>query len=70
MQQPLHIQPKWFAFTARVQGLACQQNGHAIITIKVLVDASGSPVLWSEPKLVKLEPLSGTQQWIGLLSDF
>jgi hypothetical protein len=69
MPEPLHVKPKWLSFVSRIQGIAREHKGHAVITIRVVVDADGLPVIWSEPKLLKLEPLSSTQAWIDYISQ-
>ena len=53
--EPLHIRPAWQRVAARLQSVA-RTNGHAIITLRVVVNADGNPVVWPEPTVVKLEP--------------
>lgn len=69
----LHIRPAWASFVSRIQGEACKQRGHAAIRITVIVDAEGNPLLWSEPKMTKLEPMARTAdalaQLLNLLTD-
>lgn len=53
---------KWDSLVKRMAGIAereCKDKGFAVMTIDVLVDASGEPAFWSEPTLVKIEPRIG-----------
>jgi hypothetical protein len=54
--QPLHIRPQWQKLAARLQHEARKTEGYAVMAVRVLVDGGGNPVVWSEPKLSKLEP--------------
>lgn len=63
MALPENIRPQWNGLIQRLQGKACQQNGHAIITISILVDAGGNPILWTEPSMQKIEPMGSSQQF-------
>jgi len=47
---------------ARIQGVANQQRKHAVITISVLVDETGTPLCWTEPSMTRLEPQSKTEK--------
>jgi len=61
------LRPPWFRLALkivrRLQSVAVKQQGHAIITIRVLVKGDGNPVelrgeplFWTEPEVEKLEP--------------
>lgn len=53
---------KWEQLVKRLSGIAereCANKGFAIMTITVLVDASGEPAMWTEPELRRLEPRLG-----------
>ena len=54
-QEPLHIRPPWQRVAARLQSVA-RTNGHAVITLRIVVNQDGNPVVWVEPTVVKLEP--------------
>jgi len=56
MSTPLDVKPCWFNFIRRLQSVGAQNNGYAIITISVVIDADGDPKLWTEPRVTKLEP--------------
>lgn len=51
-----HIRRQWQKFANRMQHTARKQAGYAVIKVTVLVDASGDPVLWTEPDMTLLEP--------------
>lgn len=53
---------KWMPLTKRLAGVAdreCGNKGFAIVTVEVLVHPNGEPVLWTEPRVTKLEPRLG-----------
>lgn len=53
---------KWESLVKRLSGVAereCTNKGMAVVTIEVLVDSTGEPVFWSEPRIVKIEPRIG-----------
>lgn len=65
-----HIQSRWLSVAARLQQTAVQQRKHAILTISVLVDEGGTPLCWTEPRMVKLEPKSQTEQLIEVFREY
>ena len=60
------IKPKWFSVIRRLQSVS-KSNGAAIITIKILVDQNGDPVLWTEPEKLLIEPSSKASSIINFL---
>jgi hypothetical protein len=52
------IKPQWLNVVRRLQSACYGNQGLAILSIRVLVDAGGEPILWTEPTRVKLEPKS------------
>lgn len=46
----------WLNPIRRLQSLAGQQKGYAILEIKIVVDERGNPVFWTEPTMTKIEP--------------
>ena len=52
------IKPQWLNVIRRLQSACHGNQGLAVLSIRVLVDAQGEPVLWTEPQRVKLEPRS------------
>jgi hypothetical protein len=61
------IKPKWFNLVRRLQGLARQQNGVALLSVSVLVDSEGNPLLWETPHRADLEPCFDAEQAIHKL---
>lgn len=51
----IDLKPGWLNVVRRLQSVATSQ-GYAIVTIRVLVNAEGLPVLWTEPTQCKIEP--------------
>lgn len=60
----MDIRSRWMHVVRRLQSLGCKQNGCAIITIKVMVDENGEPLLWTTPEMVQLEPRESTQKFM------
>lgn len=52
---PEDIKVEWLSLIRRFQSVA-KTNGYAVISINVLVDKSGVPISWLEPKVTKIEP--------------
>lgn len=53
---------KWENLIRRLSGVAereCTNKGMAVITVEILVDSTGEPVFWSEPRITKIEPRIG-----------
>lgn len=65
-----HIRSAWLPFLSRLQSVAGKQRGHAIIRMIVIVDSEGNPVIWSEPKMTKLEPVSRTSDFLEQMSKY
>lgn len=61
------IRPQWLNVARRIQSAACRQNGIAVVTIKVIVGADGNPILYEEPTLVKIEPVSQAHRLLEIL---
>lgn len=54
-----HIRPQWQKVAAYLQSEARKSSGFAIISeIRILIDANGDPIMWTEIKLSKLMPKS------------
>jgi hypothetical protein len=53
----LDIKSGWMKVVRRLQSVA-PTNGISILTIKVVVNAEGDPIVWLEPTRAKLEPKS------------
>jgi len=59
------IKTDWLNVIRRLQSVAGQQHGYAIVSIQVVVDETGSPVFWCEPELLKLEPQGRGAQFLA-----
>lgn len=49
--------------------MACRQKGLAILSVRVVVSGDGEPVFWTEPEMLKLEPISHSEQIIAIMLD-
>lgn len=67
--QPQHLKTPWLSILARLQSVAVEQRGNAVLTIRVVVDEKGLPIFWSEPKMTRLEPMSRTREWLNKLVE-
>lgn len=66
---PSDIKRPWLNVIRRLQSVARQENqGYAILSITVLVDQDGCPVVWTEPSRKRLEPKSN-EEILRLLSE-
>ena len=45
-----------FSVCRRCQGMARRQEGIAAIRLTVFVNEDGSPVAWTEPSMIRMEP--------------
>ena len=52
---PLDIRPEWYALIRRCQSLS-NTGGIAILSMHVLVDEQGNPMMWLPPKCQRIEP--------------
>ena len=50
------LKPKWRDFALRAQNIARQHKNATIIQMTVLVNSDGNPLIWTEPKVISLEP--------------
>lgn len=62
------VQPQWLNVIRRLQAACHGNQGLAILSINVLVNADGKPMQWSEPKRTKLEPKSESGVVMELLA--
>lgn len=54
--RPEDIRPAWYNVVRRMQSVARNNQGLAIVQMTVLVNADGNPILWREPDFIKFEP--------------
>lgn len=62
---PEDIKREWLSLLRRLQSIS-KSNGYSVIKIAVLVDDAGTPVAWTEPVQVKLEPKSAVAMMLLL----
>ena len=61
----------WLNPIRRLQSLAKQQRGYAILAIQIVVNENGDPVFWTEPTMTKIEPqVSGSKVLAQIISGF
>ena len=65
---PEDIQREWLSVVRRLQSVSKTQ-GLACVSITVLVDDSGKPITWLEPRVKKIEPRSAAQALLNLISE-
>ena len=46
----------WLNVIRRLRSVTYTSSGYAILTIRILVDADGTPVQWTKPVITLLEP--------------
>ena len=57
MSEIQHLRPPWISIAKAMQDYARNKNnGMAIVSIKVLVQADGNPLFWGQAVVKKLEP--------------
>ena len=63
------IHRNWFNVIRRIQSIGRSRNvvGCAIVSINVVINESGVPLLWSEPKCTLLEPMKDNMLLLDLL---
>lgn len=61
MSRESELRPEWLRLALRLQGKARSQAGHALLTIRMIVGPDGNPIIWTEPCLTKIEPLSANE---------
>lgn len=58
----------WINLVRKLQSIAAQNNGLAIIRVTVLVDGNGKPIQWVEPEITKVEPWRRAVEFLDLLT--
>jgi len=61
----LDIKPGWLNVARRLQSVSRKQAGYAVVSIRVLVNADGEPLLWNDPTVTRLEPLRAAEQFLS-----
>jgi hypothetical protein len=63
------VKPQWLNVIRRLQSACHGNQGLAVLSIRVLVDAAGEPLLWTQPVRTNLEPKSRALDTLLLLAD-
>ena len=63
------IHRDWLNVIRRIQSIGRSRNvvGCAIVSINVVIDEHGAPLIWSEPKCTLIEPMRNNTQLLDLL---
>jgi hypothetical protein len=65
MEYPQDVKKEYYSLIRRIQSVAKSQ-GYSIVTINVLMDQDGTPIAWTEPSQVKVEPKNGVSLLLRL----
>jgi hypothetical protein len=68
-EYPLDIRPAWYNPIRRLQSVACKTQGYAIVSMRIVIDEYGDPVLWTDPQMTKIEPKGDRETLLRLLTD-
>lgn len=70
MKKPQDIHPKWYNVIRRIQSIGRSKHviGCAIVSINVVINESGNPIIWSEPKCTLIEPKRDNAELLDLLA--
>lgn len=66
---PLDIKSAWLPLVRRLQSACADNQGFAVLTVRILVDSEGSPRLWTSPEVCKIEPKKGKDDLLTILSQ-
>ena len=66
-RRPDDIRRKWFDVVRRMQSTTSNVTTVSILQVNIVVDKNGDPLVWTEPRLTKLEPRSARQAVVDLL---
>ena len=57
----------WLNVARRLQSCArTEQQGYAVVSMSVICE-EGKPLLWSDPRVTRIEPLAGTREFFAPL---
>lgn len=65
---PLDVKHGFLSVARRLQSVA-KSGGFSIISIHVLCDKDGTPLFWTEPKRVCIEPKGSMETVMQFLAD-
>lgn len=66
---PSDIHPRWLDLIRKIRSLCDDNNGNAIVQVNILVNANDEPVLWTVPRVVKIEPRRSSEVIGALLTE-
>lgn len=58
----------WLNVLRRIQSAVKDERGAAVVTIHVVVNGNAEPRFWTEPQLIKIEPVSRAADIIRTLA--
>jgi hypothetical protein len=64
---PQDVKERWVHVTRRLQSV-CRSGGLSLVSITVLVDENGLPIMWLEPDVRLIEPRKSAQDIIAMLA--
>lgn len=59
--EPQDLKKRYLSLARCIQAAAMKQRGVAVISINIVVDASGNPHYWTSPEVTKIEPASSDE---------
>ena len=58
---------RWGALINRLEREA-RDGSHSVISVDILTDETGAPLLWTEPEKTRYEPKSGAVQFFEIVA--
>ena len=58
---------RWENLVKRLDAFA-RDGSHSVVTVHVLTDETGRPLLWTDPERVRLEPKAAAVRILDILS--
>lgn len=69
---PIDVKQEWLSVIRRLQSVG-SSRGYSVVSISILVDKQGTPVMWTEPTQKKLEPWPKTtpdeEKFLAMIKD-
>lgn len=57
----------WGQLKTRLEAIGekqCKDKGFGLVTVHIMIDATGQPAFWSEPQVVMIEPRIGARAFM------
>jgi len=61
------LEEQWDKILKRIVSKGREQRGLAVVTIQVVIDATGSPVFWFELEMKRIEPCTSGARFMAEL---